>query len=103
MPIFNTVTPDLKEIFTVCLKEDVPIEKVVKAKPVRITTAGTFIVDQRKIDLKHPYDLEADDVAGTYIKKEQTRFYEVFYAFFYLFHTSLMLNISYYFHVALRS
>lgn len=46
-------------------------------KPLRITSTGTFIVKQNGVNIKHPYDLEADDLPGTFLKKEQTRFYEV--------------------------
>ena len=54
-----------------------PDDRVAKAEPLRITSTGTFVVKQNVVNIKHPYDLEADDLPGTFLKKEQTRFYEV--------------------------
>ena len=78
LPIFSEDPPSsINDIFRICLLKDVPKEKLVSEKPLRVTSNATFVVDPRKINLKHPFDLESDDVSGAYEKKEQTRFYEV--------------------------
>ena len=50
---------------------------MVKKRPVRVTNAATFVLNQKEVSLQHPFDLETDDVAGSYLKKEQTQYYEV--------------------------
>ena len=35
------------------------------------------MVKQTVINLKHPFDLDADDIAGAFSKKDSVRFYEV--------------------------
>ena len=44
---------------------------------MRITSEATFVLDPVQTNLRHPFDLEADDTPGAFTKKEQTRFYEV--------------------------
>ena len=68
---------NISNIFKICLGRNVPPERIVKKRPVRITNAATFVLNQKEMSLEHPFDLEADDVAGSYLKKEQTRYYEV--------------------------
>ena len=77
-PIFARDNLNLKEIFNVTLKpNDVPLEKVCKKAPNSVRETATFIVNQRKCKLRHPYDLEADDTLGAMTKKEAVRFYRV--------------------------
>ena len=56
--------------------EDIPEEKCVKEKPLRIKHTSTFVIKQDLINLKHPYDLEADDTPGVFKKHDKVRFYE---------------------------
>lgn len=77
LPVYSNTSPDLKSIFRICLKKDIPADRMTESKPTRISSTSTFIVDQKLAKLKHPYDVEADETPGAYEKKEQTRFYEV--------------------------
>eukprot|EP00794_Sanderia_malayensis_P006694 gene6694-biopygen5473 len=77
LPIYSKETPDIKEILQICLTGEIPKAKISTVKPMRVTTTATFVVNQGTLNLPHPYDLEADDISGSYKKKEQTRFYEV--------------------------
>ena len=77
LPIYSNTSPDLEEIFRICLLGSVPEERIVKEKPTRIKDTVTFVIKQDKIKLRHPYDLEADDIGGAYIKNDQVRFYQV--------------------------
>ena len=43
-------------IFKICLQRDVPEERMVKKRPMRVTTAATFVVNQKQVGLKHPFD-----------------------------------------------
>ena len=52
-------------------------EKLVKQKPLRIQENATFVINQGGIGLKHPFDLDADDIAGAFTKKDSVRFYEI--------------------------
>ena len=49
--------------------------KLALQKPLRIKKTATFVVNQEKIGLGHPYDLEADDIAGAFSKKGQRSFF----------------------------
>ncbi len=74
--VYGTKNPDIEEIFRICLLENISAEKYVKEKPLRIKTTSTFVVKQDLINLKHPYDLEADDTPGVFRRHDQVRFYE---------------------------
>ena len=67
---------DVEEIFLICLLEDIPEEKCIKEKPLQIKHTSTFVIKQDLINLKHPYDLEADDTPGVFKKHDKVRFYE---------------------------
>ena len=77
IPKFSESSPNVEEIFDICLLHNVPQEKVVKTKPTWIKETATFVVQQDLINLKHPYDVEADDTPGSFIKRDQVRFYQV--------------------------
>ena len=76
-PIYSKRNPNIDEIFHVCLKSDVPSDRYVTHKPVRVKDTATFVVNQTRANVKNPKDLDADDTPGAYTKKEQTRFYQV--------------------------
>lgn len=76
MPLLHTESPGLEEIIKVCKFGPEP-EKLIKQKPLRIQESVTFVVNQGSIGLKHPYDLDADDIAGAFTKKDSVRFYEI--------------------------
>ena len=75
LPKFSESSPNIEEIFNICLLHNVPQEKV-KTKPTRIKETATFVVYQDLINLKYPYDVEADDTPGSFIKRDQVRFYQ---------------------------
>lgn len=77
LPIYSQRCPNLREIFLVCLRNELPEERYVTQKPVRVKDTLTFVVNQTRAVVKHPKDLDADDTPGAYTKKEQTRFYQV--------------------------
>ena len=76
LPKFGESSPNVEEIFNICLLHNVPDEKIVKTKPTRIKETATFVIQQDLINLKHPYDVEADDTPGSFIKRDQVRFYQ---------------------------
>ena len=76
LPILNRESPNIKGIFQICLFGRDP-SKAVKQKSPRIKETATFAVDQTAIRLQHPYDLDADDTAGSFTKKDSVRFYGV--------------------------
>ena len=77
LPLLHKRNPDVQEIFDICLGRKFPVHRLVSEKPLRIKETATFIVDQNRILLKHPYDLDADDTPGAFEKKENVRFYVV--------------------------
>ena len=76
MPLLHRTSPGLEEIIKLCKFGPQP-EKLVKQKPLRIQEDATFVVNQGSIGLKHPFDLDADDIVGAFRKKDSVRFYEV--------------------------
>jgi hypothetical protein len=76
LPLLHTKSPELEEIIKVCKFGPEP-EKLVKQKPLRIHESATFVINQGGIGLKHPFDLDADDISGAFTKKDNVRFYEV--------------------------
>ena len=76
LPILNRESPNIKYIFQISLFGPDP-SKAVKQKPLRIKETATFAVDQTAIRLQYPYDLDADDTAGSFTKKDSVRFYGV--------------------------
>ena len=36
----------------------------------------TFVLNQSQVDLKHPFDLDVDQIRGAFIKNDKVRFYE---------------------------
>ena len=77
LPIYSYTSPDLKRIFRICLKKDILANRITEIKPTSISSTSTFVVDQKLVKVKHPFNIEADETLGAYEKKEQTRFYEV--------------------------
>ena len=77
LPIYGYTSPNLKRIFQICLKKDIPADRMAEIKPTSISSTSTFVVDQKFAKVKHPFDVEADETLGAYEKKEQTRFYQV--------------------------
>ena len=37
---------------------------------------ATFVLDQNEAKIRHPYDLDSDDIPGIFEKHDQVRFYE---------------------------
>ena len=76
LPILHRKSPDIQEIVKICMFG--PGEgKLALQKPLRVKETATFVVNQETIGLKHPYDLDADDIAGAFLKKDSVRFYEI--------------------------
>ena len=76
LPLYSRESPSISEIFSVCMF-GTDATRIAKQKPLRIRENGTFVVHQKNIQLKHPYDLDADDTPGAFTKKDSVRFYEV--------------------------
>ena len=36
----------------------------------------TFVLNQSQVDIKHPFDLDADQIGGAFTKNEKVRYYE---------------------------
>lgn len=68
---------NLKEIFEICFQKNVSQENMCKERPMRIKKTANFVVNQQKLSIKHPYDLEADDTPGSFAVKDQVRFYQI--------------------------
>ena len=54
LPLYGTKNSDVEEIFLICLLEDIPEEKCVKEKPLRIKHTSTFCHQTRSYQSKTP-------------------------------------------------
>ena len=77
MPIYSSSNPKLNELFGLCFFGKNISEILCQQRPYHVRENSTFILNQEKIHIAHPYDLDADDSIGPSIKKEYVRFYEV--------------------------
>lgn len=75
-PIYSRDTIELKKIFSICLAGSTPDEVICKNCPLRVKENANFIIHQEKCNIKHPFDLQADNIGGAFLKKDQVRFYE---------------------------
>ena len=74
LPIYSYTSPNLKRIFQICLKKDIPADRMAEIKPTSIPSTSTFVVDQKFAKVKHPFDVEADETLGAYEKKSKRGF-----------------------------
>lgn len=75
-PIYSDETPNLKEIVEICF-DRISETRVCTKRPYRFKEDMTFVINQNKANIRHPYDLDADDNTGKFVKKENARFYEI--------------------------
>ena len=47
-----------------------------KEQPIRVNETMAFVLNQSQVDIKHPFDLDADQIGGAFIKNGKVRFYE---------------------------
>ena len=64
---FDFSWPNKEQIIKIC-EFGPPSDVIVKKKPLRIKENATFVVKRTLINLKHPFDLDADDIAGAFSK-----------------------------------
>ena len=76
MPIYGYTLPDLPRILRICFNRDVSPTVVAKKHPIRENETMTFVLNQSQVDIKHPFDLHADQIGGAFIKNDKVRFYE---------------------------
>ena len=60
MPIYGYTAPDLSTILRICFSEDVSPTVVAKKQPIRVNETMTFKLNKSQVDIKHPFDLDAD-------------------------------------------
>ena len=43
-----------------------------KKQQIRVNETMTFVLNQSQVDIKHPFDLDADQIGGAFTKKQQS-------------------------------
>ena len=76
MPIYGYTVLDLPTILRICFNEDVSPSVAAKKQQIRVNETITFVLSQSQVDIKHPFDLDADQIGGAFIKNDKVRFYE---------------------------
>lgn len=67
LPSFSNRSPNMEELFKICLLSKILSERLVKIKLTRVQEAATFAVRQDLINQEHPYDIEADDTSRAFV------------------------------------
>ena len=76
MPIYRYTVPNLPTILRICFKEDVSPTTVAKKQQIRGNETMIFILNQSQVDIKHPLDLDADQIGGAFTNNVKVGFYE---------------------------
>ena len=65
----------MKEIFNICIG-GINDRMICQKLPLRIKKNAAFILKQNTYRICHPFDLQADNIAGSFKRSEKVRFYE---------------------------
>ena len=76
MPIYGYTVLDLPTILRICFNGNVSPTVAAKKQQIRVNETITFVLSQSQVDTKHPFDLDADQIGGAFIKNDKVRFYE---------------------------
>ena len=76
LAIYSRERIDVKQIFSICLNSNVSENLICKKCPLRVNGNATFIIHHDQCNLKHPFDLQADNIGGTFTRKDHVRLYE---------------------------
>ena len=76
LPIYSREGNDVKQIFLICLNANVLENLIGKKCPLRANENATFIIHQDHCNVKHPFDLQADNIGGKLTRKDRVHFYE---------------------------
>ena len=71
-PIFGYTVPDLPTILRVCSNGDGSPTVATKKQPIRVNGTTIFVLNQSQVDIKHPFDLDADQIGGAFTKTGQS-------------------------------
>ena len=76
MPIYGYTIPDLPTILQICFNGDVSPTLVAKKQPIRMNETMTFVLNQSQVDIKHLFDVDADQNGGAFTKNDKVQYYE---------------------------
>ena len=75
MPINLRKHLDMKEIFNACVG-DVNDCMIFQKRPLWVKENAAFILDQNTCRIRHPFDLQANNIARSFKLSDKVRFYE---------------------------
>lgn len=76
LPVYCKKSVDIREILEVCLGDKYDRDLIVTRRPYRVKDTVTLLLHQKNLNIKHPYDLDADNISGSFKKNDKIRFYE---------------------------
>ena len=76
LSIYSRERINAKQIFSICLNANVSENLICKKCPSRVNENVIFIIHQGHCSVKHPFDLQDDNIGGTLTWKYQVRFYK---------------------------
>ena len=75
MPIYLRKHPDMKEIFNACTG-GINDQTVCQKRLVKVKENAAFILNQNTCCIRHPFYLQADNIAGSFKRSDKVRFYK---------------------------
>ena len=75
MPIYLRKHPDIKEIFNACTG-GINDWMICQKRLFRVKKNTAFILDQNTCCICHPFDLQVDNIAGSFKRSDKVRFHE---------------------------
>ena len=75
MPIYLWKHPDMKEIFNTCIG-GINDRMICQKLPLWVNRNAAFILKQNTYCICHPFDLQADNISGSFKRSEKVRLYE---------------------------
>ena len=76
MPIYGYTVPDLPTILRICFNGDVSPTVAAKKQPIKVNETIIIVLNQSQIDIKHSFDLDADQIGDVFIKSDKVLYYE---------------------------
>lgn len=76
MPIYSRGTVNIKDIMSICVNKAISNTLICSKRPLRVKETASFVISQEKCQIKHPFDVQTDNIGGVFKRSDLVRFYE---------------------------
>ena len=60
------------QLFYEFVSKEMCLPPLSQNQQIRVNETMTFVLNQSQVDIKHPFDLDADQIGGAFTKKQQS-------------------------------